>query len=170
MFKKIDFSEFNVNPFTLFKKDNALITAGTLANHNTMTIGWGTLGVLWRKEIAIAYVKPNRYTYEFTNNSKYFVLAWFDDSSWSKDMLLKCGTKSGRDIDKDKECGLTPFEIDGGIGYNEASILIVCEKIYQDDFIKESFLDNTYDEIYKDDLVHRRYIGKIVSIYQKSNE
>ena len=80
MFRKIEFKDFNENPFTLFKKDYALITAGTMDHHNTMTVGWGTLGILWRKEIAIAYVKPNRYTYEFTNNSKYFVLTWFDDN------------------------------------------------------------------------------------------
>ena len=167
MFKKIEFENFNENPFTLFKKDSALIVAGTYDHHNTMTVGWGTFGVLWRTEIAIAYVKPNRYTFEFTNNSKYFVLAWFDDSLWAKEMLKVCGTKSGRDINKDIECGLTPFEIDGGIGYKEARILVVCEKIYQDDFTKESFLDDTYDVIYKDGLLHRRYIGKIVGIYEK---
>ncbi len=167
MFKKISFNEFNENPFSLFKKDYALITAGTIKKHNTMTVGWGTLGVLWRKEIAIAYVKPNRYTYQFTNSSNKFVLAWFDDSEKSREILKICGTKSGRDINKDEVCGLTPIEIDGGIGYEEARLLIVCEKIYQDDFKKDDFLDRTYDEIYSDNLVHRRYIGKILGIYIK---
>ena len=167
MFKKISIEEFKENPFTLFKNDYALITAGTIDNHNTMTVGWGTLGVLWRKFIAIAYVKPNRYTYQFTNDSKYFVLAWFDDSPKSREILKICGTKSGKDIDKDKECDLTPFEIDGGIGYEEARLLIVCEKIYQDDFQKDAFLDQTYNEIYQDGLLHRRYIGNIVGIYIK---
>ena len=170
MFKKIEFKDFNENPFTLFKKDYALITAGSLQKHNTMTVGWGTLGILWRKEIAIAYVKPNRYTYDFTNQNNYFTLCWFDDSSKSREILKICGTKSGRDIDKDKVCGLTPFEIDGGIGYKEARLIIVCEKCYQDDFNKESFLDDTYEEIYKDGLLHRRYIGNIIGIYKNEED
>ena len=167
MFKKINIEEFNENPFTLFKKDYALLTAGTLDHHNTMTVGWGALGVLWRKCIAIAYVKPCRYTYEFTNESDFFVFAWFDENDKNKEILKVCGTKSGRDINKDEICGLTPFELDGGIGYEEARLLIVCEKIYQDDFNENDFLDDTYSEIYKDGMLHRRYIGKIVGIYVK---
>ena len=52
----------------------------------------------------------------------------------------------------------------------EARLMIVCEKIYQDDFEKDSFLDETYEEIYKDGLLHRRYIGKIIGIYKREEE
>lgn len=167
MFKKIDLNDFNVNPFTLFKKDNALMTVGTLNNHNTMTVGWGTLGVLWRNEIAIAYVKPTRYTFEYMNSTSCFVFAWFDDSLNSKEILKFCGTKSGRDYDKDKECNLTPFEIDGGIGYKEAKMLMVCEIIYEDQFKEEEMVDHNIMSIYPDKLLHHRYIGRIKGIYIK---
>lgn len=167
MFKKISFNEFNENPFTLFKKDSALMTVGTMENHNTMTVGWGTLGVLWRNEIAIAYVKPTRYTFEYMKDTTHFVFAWFDDSEKSKEILKFCGTKSGRDYDKDHECGLTPFEIDGGIGYQEARMLIVCEIIHEDQFKEEDLRDQNIMSIYPDKLLHHRYIGKIVGIYKK---
>ena len=167
MFRKIDIKDFNENPFTLFKKDAALMTVGTLADHNTMTVGWGTLGILWRNEIAIAYVKPTRYTFEYMDKTDTFVFAWFDDSEKSKDILKFCGTKSGRDYDKDKECNLTPIEIDGGIGYEEARLLIVCEIIYEDQFKEEEMRDISYMSIYPDNLLHHRYIGRIKGIYYK---
>ena len=167
MFKKINFDQFNENPFTLFKKDYALITVGTMDNHNTMTVGWGALGVLWRDEIAIAYVKPTRYTFEFMNSTSHFVFAWFDDSEKSKEILKFCGTKSGRDYDKDHECGLTPFELDSGIAYEEARLLIVCEIIYEDQFKEENMIDKDIMSIYPDSKLHHRYIGKIKGIYVK---
>ena len=43
MDKKED-EAMNVNPFTKFEKDWALLTAGTEERYNSMTIGWeGTL-------------------------------------------------------------------------------------------------------------------------------
>ena len=45
MGKKED-DAMNVNPFTRFKKDWALLTAGTEDHFNSMTIGWGSFGTV----------------------------------------------------------------------------------------------------------------------------
>ena len=36
-----------INPFDLFANKWALVTAGTKEKYNMMTIGWGTVGILW---------------------------------------------------------------------------------------------------------------------------
>lgn len=41
-----------------------------------------------------------------------------------------CGTKSGRDCDKDKEAGLTPYYVEGTTTYEEADLVFVCRKLY----------------------------------------
>ena len=51
-----------VNPFTKFEKDWALLTAGTEERYNSMTIGWGSLGTVWNKDVLTVYVRPDRYT------------------------------------------------------------------------------------------------------------
>ena len=39
-----------------------LFTTKAHGKVNTMTIGWGTLGIEWRKPIFIAFVRENRFT------------------------------------------------------------------------------------------------------------
>ena len=50
-------------------------------------------------------VAPERYTHDLIVNSGEFVLAWPGEDLAEATML--CGTRSGRDIDKFKEAGLT---------------------------------------------------------------
>ena len=57
----------------IFQKDWALVTAGTMEHYNTMTIGWGGFGTLWRKPVCTVYVKPCRYTHSFMDANDYFI-------------------------------------------------------------------------------------------------
>ena len=36
---------------------------------NVMTIGWGTLGIIWGRKIFVVLVRPSRYTYQFIEDS-----------------------------------------------------------------------------------------------------
>ena len=91
-----------------YMKKGSLITAGTMDKYNTMTIGWGVTGVLWGKNVFIAYVRPSRYTYQFMENNDYFTISYYDDSYKSEIAFL--GKASGRDIDKVKEV-LTKYHV-----------------------------------------------------------
>ena len=71
-----------------------------------MTASWGGVGVLWKKNVAFIFIRPQRYTFEFIENGEYLTLSFFDESY--KKALGICGSKSGRDVDKMKETGLTP--------------------------------------------------------------
>ncbi len=65
MLKKIDPKELNANPFTLLDNDWALLMAGDKDSFNSMTVSWGGVGVLWRKNVTTVYVRQSRYTKEF---------------------------------------------------------------------------------------------------------
>ena len=136
MFEKVAFKDVQNIMYEKLSTEGALIVAGNVEHHNNMTIGWATQGVLWSKPVVISYVKPTRYSFEFCNQYEYFTICYFDNR---KDVLKECGTKSGRDYNKDELCGLTPFELDGYIAYQEASLIVICKKIYQDDFYEEPF-------------------------------
>ena len=43
----MDFTENSYEVFHLFNDRWALVTAGTLEDFNTMTIGWGSMGTIW---------------------------------------------------------------------------------------------------------------------------
>ncbi|HBA53009.1 MAG TPA: flavin reductase, partial [Syntrophorhabdus aromaticivorans] len=94
------------NTFKLIGKDWMLVTAGSEAAFNTMTAAWGGLGVLWDKKICFCVIRPTRYTYAFMEKSEDFTLSFFEERY--RDVLTYCGTKSGKDIDKVTQTGLTP--------------------------------------------------------------
>lgn len=163
MIKK-DLQDFNHNIFELLSKNGALITAGNIDSFNTMTIGWGTMGVLWGKNIFTAYVRPSRYTYCFTEENDYFTISFYDDKY--KKELQYLGTKSGRNEDKVKSVGFNAFSIEpGAISFKEAKIHLVCKKLYFQDLDSTKLSEPSIKRYYPNPDYHRFYIGEIVSYY-----
>ena len=117
-----------VDPFTKFEKDWALLTAGKEDHFNSMTIGWGALGTVWNKDVLTVYVRPDRYTWQFLKDSDTFTVAFFPERC--RKALTIMGTLSGRDGDKVAAAGLTPRFLPQGITFEEAAETFVCRKIY----------------------------------------
>ena len=65
----MDVKNFKVAPFYMLDQEWALLTAGMKDKFNTMTISWGGFGTLWNKPVVTVYVKPIRYTYQFTSQN-----------------------------------------------------------------------------------------------------
>ena len=61
-FREVSIESLEFNPFTKIGKEWMLITAGDETKSNTMTASWGGLGIMWSKNVATAYVRPQRYT------------------------------------------------------------------------------------------------------------
>lgn len=121
--------DFGGSIFEKISKKWLLVTAGTEDKCNTMTASWGGLGVIWHKDVATIYIRPERYTYEFIEKEDYFTLSFFGDDF--KSVLAKCGSTSGRDVDKVKEHGLTVKASDkGGVYFDGADLVLVCRKRY----------------------------------------
>ena len=157
--------ELGDNIFRLIGQDWMLITAGTPERCNTMTASWGAAGVLWNKPIAIAYVRPTRYTYEFMEQQEMFTLSVLPESY--REAMKVCGTKSGREIDKFVETGLTVLDMNGVPAVEQARLVIVCRKLYAQDIRPEHFVDASLDSHYSANDYHRQYIGEIVDIFKQ---
>ena len=157
---------FDYNIFNLIGKDWMLITAGTGQEINTMTASFGGFGVLFFKNVAHIYVRPERYTYEFIEKSDTFSLTFFDEQY--KDVLRYCGKASGRDENKIQKSGLTVVYDDITPYFSEARIAVICRKLYRQDIQKECFTESSaYDRTYSTGGLHRMYIGEILNIIQK---
>ena len=159
-FKQILATEIPGNVVQQIGYDWMLITAGTKDDFNTMTAAWGGIGFLWKEPMATIFVRPQRYTYEFTEKYDMFTLCFFD--SKHHEALKICGTKSGRDIDKMKETGLVPLvSSTGNVYYEQAKLVIECRKVYYDDINPDKFLDPRPDKNYPKKDYHRMYMGFI---------
>ncbi|MCR4890135.1 MAG: flavin reductase [Ruminococcus sp.] len=166
-FKKVDITELKFNPFTKIGKEWMLLTGGNMQDFNTMTASWGQLGVLWNKNVLTCYVRPNRHTFSFIENSESFTASFYGEEF--RNALSFCGSHSGRDCDKVKETGLTPAEFDGCVAFEEADMVVVCRKLYSYDFEGKGFLtdDGLNEQFFGKDPYHRAYISEITAIYVK---
>ncbi|WP_297242000.1 flavin reductase family protein [uncultured Flavonifractor sp.] len=166
MFEQIDPKSLEQNVFSLIGDQWMLITAGTGEKCNTMTASWGGLGVLWGKPVATVYIRPQRYTLEFVEREEKFTLAFFGEEY--RKALALCGSKSGRDIDKVKECGFTVETADGAPYFAEADLVLVCRKAYWQDMDPTHFLDGEIDgKWYPEKDYHRIFIGEIETVLKK---
>ena len=153
------------SPFEMIGKDWMLITAGDEKSYNTMTASWGGVGVLWNKNVVFAFVRPQRFTYEFLNDSEYFSCSFFDENY--RQALAYCGKYSGRDVDKAKECNITPNFEQSAPYFNEADTVIICKKLYVQDMTEASFIDKSLLSNYAGDDYHRVFVGEIVKVLKK---
>lgn len=167
-FVEIKAEEIKENPFDLIGKQWMLITAGNKGACNTMTASWGGVGIMWGKPTATAYIRDSRYTKEFVDREELFTLAFFDEKY--KDALNLCGRVSGREEDKIKKSGLTPYYVDGTVGFEEAKMILVCKKVYVQRMGEENFISKeTIDRWYPDKDMHNMYMGEIQKVLVKED-
>ena len=146
-----------------------LLTAKLGDKVNPMTIGWGSVGVEWGKPLFTAYVRPCRYTHDMIEATGEFTVNV--PMSNAKHILGFCGTKSGRDMDKIAELGLTledPLNISVP-GIKELPLTLECKVVYKQDQVLDHLRDDLRDRYYPDrnDFgdYHTAYYAEIVSAY-----
>ena len=159
-YREIAPEELSGNTFKMIGSDWMLISAADGEKFNTMTASWGGLGVLWSRPVCFVFIRPQRYTYEFTEKTDKLTLSFFGGGE--KDALALCGRKSGRDCDKVSEAGLTPMWVgDAAPSFEEATVILECRKLYADDIKEEKMLDPSIMKNYSAKDFHRVYVCEV---------
>lgn len=128
---------------------------------NAMTASWGGLGVLWGKKVAFVFIRPQRYTKKFVDYAENFSLSFFEESY--KPMLGYMGKVSGKNEDKIKKSGLTVQYKDGAPVFKEASLTLICRKMYRQTLEEDCFIDKTnIGKWYPQKDYHDMYVAEIV--------
>lgn len=159
-----------------YMQKGILLTTKRGQQVNTMTIGWGTIGIEWNRPIFIAYVRETRFTkYLLQENGEFTVNIPYEAAD--KKVLAYCGSKSGRDTDKIQDLNLTLVESDivSVPGIQEFPLTLECKLIYQQkqdlSALPPSILDRFYPETDNTDFrdYHIAYYGEIVNAYLIEN-
>lgn len=138
-------------------------------NHlNTMTIGWGTLGTEWGIPVFVAYVRESRFTRQLLDENPEFTVN-VPLGDFDKKILSVCGTKSGRDMDKFRELGLTAVEpeVISVPGIAQFPLTLECRVVYrqlQNESLEGALRDRYYPGDKPD--LHVAYYGQIVAAYR----
>lgn len=163
----IDSAVLSPEVIRAFGTKNALLTAGSPEQCNTMTIGWCQTGRLWNLPVCTVYVRPERYTYEFMERENYFTVSVLPEDK--KKAMGLCGTRSGREMDKIAACGLTVCcSAAGAPFFEEAEAVLVCRKLYVQDMTPECVAageKNILSFYGEKGGWHRIYTGEIIEAY-----
>lgn len=163
IYKEIKPEELTESAFKLIGSDWTLITAEKDGKVNTMTASWGGLGIMWKKNVAYIVIRPQRYTKSFVDGAETFSLTFFDNSF--KKQLSYLGSVSGRDEDKISKANLTITHDEQTPYFEEAKLVILCRKLFAQEFREESFIDsNVVDTCYPKKDFHTMYIAEVTKI------
>lgn len=152
----------------MFSQELALLTVKSGDKINTMTIGWGSIGYVWRKDVATIYVRPSRYTYELLEKADCYSISFFDMSY--KEKLLYCGKNSGRYVNKFTTCNFDVKYYEHTPYIAQARLVAVCKKLHTETLDPEKFEDNykhLATDFYKDGDLHKIYTGEIIALLGK---
>ncbi len=166
MLKDINYDKYITKVNQKLKKEGAFLTAKD-DKTNTMTIGWGFIGYIWGKPVFIVPVRKSRFTHGLIEKSNEFTVSISFDG-FKKELAL-CGSKSGRDIDKFKEIGLTT--IDGKVintpVIDGCDLHYECKVLFKQEMEPQNLDLACKDRWYKNDDYHTLYFGEIVACYGK---
>ncbi|MDI7274830.1 MAG: flavin reductase family protein [Anaerolineae bacterium] len=82
-----------------------LVTPDERRPANVMAIGWALFGRVWSQPICTVLVRPSRYTFGLINRAGVFTVNRMPPGY--ERAINRCGTVSGRDVDKIAEQGWT---------------------------------------------------------------
>ena len=146
-----------------------LVVQGRDRRPNPMTIGWGGVGVVWGEPIFTVLVRPSRFTFSLMEQAKRFSIC-VPLGGRLKSQLAFCGSHSGRDCDKVKECGL---QAGAGIAAG-VSVLEDCDFFYECEIVhKTQVLQKTLEpaivgRFYPAGDFHTLYHGRILHAYRRA--
>lgn len=171
MKKKIDVFDYAGVICKAFSR-GVLLTTRSGNQINTMTIGWGKLGIEWGKPVFIAYVRESRFTMQLLEQSGEFTVnVPLCDNH--REILGYCGRKSGRDTDKIRDMKLETVESDvvSAPGFAQFPLTLECRVIYRQKQdirqMPQDVINRFYPPCGNRNLpdMHTAFYGEIVNAY-----
>lgn len=165
----------------------ALRSGGLLVNTkhdgfvNTMTVSWGQIGYEWEKPMMTVFIRKHRCTHDQLEAHGEFTVS-VPMGNFDRKILGIAGTKSGHDVDKIKELGLTPVDSNhvDVPGFAELPLTIECKVKYVQDQDPKAVANEFQADMYPQDVdgsfhganrdYHTVYMGEIVGAYVIESE
>ena len=149
---------------TMHQTGLLLVTKAEDGKPNAMTIGWGTIGMIWSKPIFIVLVRPSRYTYGLLEETGEFTVNLMPPEMGP--VVEFCGTASGRDHDKFAEKGLTatPAKQIATPIIEQSLVAYECKVVHKNDILPEALIEDIKDSAYSSGDFHRVYYGQILNV------
>jgi len=130
---------------------------------NLMTIGWGTIGIVWGKPIWVVLVRPSRYTYGCIERQGCFTVNV--PTRAMAEACALCGSRSGRDTDKFAACRLTAEKATtvNAPAVAQCPIVYECRVVHTNDVLPPRLAEEIRAGAYPGGDFHRVFWGEILA-------
>lgn len=148
----------------------AFLSVQANGRSNTMTIGWGTVGFIWRKPILMVAVRFSRFTYSLMEATDVFTVS-VPRSSQFKKLLAQTGHISGRDMDKFKELQIqadSARNFDSPVISN-CGLILECRIVYKQAMDPEALDEEIRRTYYANEDYHMLYFGEVLACYHNDS-
>jgi len=162
---EVGYANYLKETFTVMNKSGLLLTSiSRQGRPNVMTIGWGTIGIIWAKAIFIVLVRPSRFTYGLIEETGDFTVNVPPAEISGK--VSFCGTVSGRDYDKFSEQKLTtiPAKKVRSPLIEECLIHYECRVVHKNDVLPPELAPDIPPAFYPQGDYHRVFYGEIMRV------
>jgi flavin reductase (DIM6/NTAB) family NADH-FMN oxidoreductase RutF len=141
-----------------------LVSQGEDGKPNVMTIGWGTIGIIWGRPMFVVLVRHSRYTWRLLEETDEFTVN-VPGPELAQAAVL-CGTKSGRGLDKFAEAGLTPApgQHVGVPIIQECVVHYECRTVHRNNVDPTHLAGTILNECYGAGDFHTIYYGHILGV------
>jgi flavin reductase (DIM6/NTAB) family NADH-FMN oxidoreductase RutF len=147
-------------------RQGVFLTTSACGKTDTMAMSWGSAGIYWQKPVITLPVRFSRYTRELLEKSGYATVSIPGAGTLAKELAF-CGVKSGRDVDKFAETGLTlqPGRTVPVPVIAQAKVHFECRVLYKTDMDKLN-LDPEIDKVnYAEHNYHTFYFAEVLEFY-----
>jgi flavin reductase (DIM6/NTAB) family NADH-FMN oxidoreductase RutF len=146
-----------------------LVSISADGRPNAMAIGWGAVGWIWGKPIFMVLVRPSRYSAVLLDQTSDFTINLMPAEM--ADVILFCGSVSGRQHDKFAKSGLNPVpaqKVKAPV-IEQALLQYECRVVQKTDVAPETFDRAIVDEHYRKGDFHHLYFGEILAVHAEES-
>ncbi len=132
---------------------------------NAMTISWGFLGFAWDRPLCVVMVRPQRYTFDLLARAGVFTVNWMGPGH--RQAIARCGSVSGRDVDKIAEQGWTLGQGETlAVPYvAEAAVHIECRTVFRSQ-ITPALAPEIVAQCYPGADFHTLHFGQVMGAFR----
>ncbi len=133
---------------------------------NTMTIGWASVGYLWKRPVFMVLVRKQRHSYDMLRRAGEFTVSVPTARDLRRELAF-AGTKSGRDLNKFDGHGLTalPAQQVSAPIIGECGLHFECRTLLTQDMTPDRMDASLVSGIYGAGDFHTMFFGEILRCY-----
>ncbi|HUT33970.1 MAG TPA: flavin reductase family protein [Planctomycetota bacterium] len=163
--KSVAYTDYLAETMTALADPGCLLASqGKDGTPNAMTIGWGTIGIIWGRPVFVVLVRPSRHTWTLLEENGDFTVNVAPPEL--RKAVNFCGSRSGRDHDKFADTGIAalPSQQVAAPLIAQCVVHYECRTLYKTQVVPDALAPDVVKDCYRSGDFHTVYYGQIYGV------